>query len=328
HYTAEYLKCYWVLLPALLLLPLLALWPRRRSPSAAGAWNGRRPAVVAGMFVLSYLLFVVWVGGDFMFARFLLPVAPLSLLAFDLLAARLPALSATLLAVAAGAATFWRHEPDYLANYQNPHGFSDNRAISLALAPGYTVPWTEACRASGHYLGQLCAGLPVHVGIAGSHANLAWRGLFPVAIECASGLTDAFIAHLPVAGRSTVGHERNYTLYPGYLQRRGVQIMFELSWHTGGPVDPLRTVVFPSQPVPTEARLVTYDRALMRELKRRDPGVMYYDFEQILDRYLVELPHKDKAEVSNDFAAFKDYYFDHNDDPQRRAVFEQFLQGR
>ncbi len=321
-YLLDYVTIYWPLLPAALLLVLALL--RRPSPVAKLApWSGRRAALVLLAHVVPYVLFVVWVGGDFMFARFLLPVTPLVLLGCDLAAARLrPPVVLAMAAVLVGGLLL-RPQPAWLGEYdhtRNPRGYSDNRLITMKeIAPG--VPIAEAARFAGHYLRGLFEGLDVRVGIAGSHANLAWRSRVPVAVECASGLTDAHIAHLPVPDRGQPGHERNYTLYPGYLQRRGVHFMFELSFHTGSSADPYRDIFFPAIP----ARIVVYDRTLLAELKRRDPNVRFADFEAVLDQYLAEMPGKDKAVVARDLVGFRDYYFDHNDDPERLRAFEEFL---
>jgi hypothetical protein len=153
----------------------------------------------------------------------------------------------------------------------------------------------------------------------------------PTAIEVAAGLTDAYIAHLPLPPRGKVGHERPWPLYPDYLQKRRVHFMLDLSYGTGGLVDAARPIIFPSQPVPLPARICVYDRELMRELRRREPDpkkLRFVDFEQALDDYIRLLPQKNKADVAKDFEGFKQFYFDHNDDPARRQVIEDYLKAR
>ena len=69
----------------------------------------------------------------------------------------------------------------------------------------------------------------------------------------------------------------------------------------------------------------------MRELRRREPDpkkLRFVDFEQALDDYIRLLPQKDKADVAKDFEGFKQFYFDHNDDPARRQVIEDYLKAR
>lgn len=329
-YVATFVQCYAAaLVPAALLLLLLPL--RRDRFAAVDPWSGARPGAVLLLFVLPYLAFVVWVGGDFMFARFLLPVTPLALLAADVWLQRSPR-TGVAVALAMVAAVLLRREPDWLDDWRNPHGISDNRAISVApLFEGVPLSRAEAFRIGGQYLQGLFAGLDVRLAIAGSHANVAYRSRVPVAIETAGGLTDEWIAHLPLPpGHGGMrGHLRNHTLYPGYLERRGVHFTLELSYRRGNSADPHRNISFPAPPAGLPARIVTYDRALMRTLRERDPRIAFTDFEQVLDRYIEALPQQATAEgreqVARDFAGFREFYFDHNDDPARRAAFEQFL---
>jgi hypothetical protein len=72
-------------------------------------------------------------------------------------------------------------------------------------------------------------------------------------------------------------------------------------------------------------RLVTWDRELMAELRRRLPGLQAVDFEQFLDGYLKDVANKPKAQVAADYAKFTGFYFAHNDDPARKAAFEAAL---
>jgi hypothetical protein len=214
-----------------------------------------------------------------------------------------------------------RAEPAGLDDFKNP--VSDNRRISMKELAG--MPLVDLGRVYGEHLQQIFAGLDVRLGIAGAHANLAYRSRAPVAIECSTGLTDAYIAHLPISERGRVGHEKGYWMYPGYLERRGVHFMFELYYGKG---DAWRDITFTmaNAPVGLPARLVTWDSALMQELRRRDPGIIVQDFPQMLDEYIAAMPTKSKAQVAADFEKWKGFYFDHENDLPRREAFEKFLQ--
>ena len=318
-YVAGFGLCYYALLPALVLPWLALLW---KDPLAgASAYLSRRPWLAILTFTLPYLGFVVWVGGDFMFARFLLPIVPILLLGWDFACLRWrwlwlqPAIMVVLVA-----GLVLRAEPAGLDDHHN--AVSDNRRISMHEIAG--VPLVDIARAHGEHLQQLFAGLDVRLGIAGGHANFAYRSRAPVAIECSTGLTDAHIAHLSIPERGKVGHEKGYERYPEYLVQRGVHFMFELYYGKG---DAWRDITFttPNAPVGLPARLVTWDRALMKELRRRDPGIVVQDFEQVLDEYIEAMPTKSKAQVQADFDKWKSFYFDHEDDAPRRQKFEQFL---
>ena len=114
-------------------------------------------------------------------------------------------------------------------------------------------------------------------------------------------------------------------MYPGYLERRGVHFMFEQYY---GRDDAWRDISFtmPNAPVGLPARLVTWDSALMQELRRRDPGIVVQDFPKVLDEYIAAMPTKTKERVKADFEKWKPFYFDHEDDRPRREAFVKFLQ--
>jgi len=135
-----------------------------------------------------------------------------------------------------------------------------------------------------------------------------------------------------VEGRGKVGHEKNYSHYPGYLQRRGVQFMFETSWRTNSIADAARYIVFPSKPVPAPAMMVVYDTALLAELKRRDPAVQFVDLPAALDQYIAAMPQKPRAEVKKDLAALDEFYFwpgtDKAQDGARRAQLAAYAEGK
>lgn len=315
-YVRGFLLCYWPLLLAF--APLTWFAVRRPAVGGENVFAGRRPWLAIGAFVFSYLAFVVWVGGDFMFGRFLLPILPALLLALDLACVRWCAawLQAVLAAVVVLGCVL-RVEPPGLDNPQN--AVSDNRRITFNPIAG--IPLADLGRDYGYYLRRLFDGLPVRIAIAGGHANLAYRARVPVAVECAGGLTDAHIARLPGAPAGKRGHDKPRD--PAYLEQRGVHVMFD---HAFRAEDSWRHLHFPIPPLGFDTVLVTWDRELMRELRRREPNLRVQDFEQFLDGYIAALPTKSKEEVRADYAKFLPFYFARNDDPQRRAAFEKFLQ--
>lgn len=324
-YVVEYAKCYWMpLVPAAL---ALLLGPLRRSSlmAAVDPWAGRRAPIALLVFTVPYVAYVVWVGGDFMFGRFLLPVTPFALLALEFL---VPPKARFRIAVAAVATLgmLFRRDPPYLLDYTG--NVSDNRAISVReLKPG--LPLTEYARVAGHEMRRLFEGLDVRIGIAGAHANFAFRSKAPVAVECAAGLTDAHIAKLPVPVRGKPGHERPWTMYPDYLIERKLHFMLEGSYATGGICDQWRALAFPvpglEDALAMPVRIVTWDSKLMAELRRRQPRLMGSDFEGALDEYIKAMPTKTKEQVAKDFVDLRRFYFDHCDDAARRGAFEAFL---
>ncbi|MCB9876411.1 MAG: hypothetical protein H6835_02325 [Planctomycetes bacterium] len=319
-YVRDFFVCYW---PLLSTLPVLGWFALKKGDLLApiSPFLGRRPWWAIAAFVLPYVAFVIWVGGDFMFSRFLLPVLPMLLLGWDLALQRWRPLwlqPVVMLALVVGLQL--RLEPAGLDDPTN--AVSDNRRISMhEFAPGVTM--ADAFRIVAHdYLRPLFAGLDVRIAIAGGHANVAYWTDVPVAIEVAAGLTDAHIARLPYVARGKAGHGKPSD--PEYLESRGVQLHFEDSYRKEQPDrEPWRNIRF--VPVDLHLRLVTWDRELMAELRRRDKDIDVQDFEQVLDDYLAAAAAKSKQQLADDFARFRRFYFDHNDDPARRARFEALL---
>ena len=110
---------------------------------------------------------------------------------------------------------------------------------------------------------------------------------------------------------SVVSRLRQDGLYPVVALELEFYLLDASSAETGEPTPP----VLPE----TED-----DRALMAELKRRDPALQFVDFEAYLDEYLAALAEKSKEQVAADLASFRGYYFDHNDDPGRLSRLEAY----
>ncbi len=206
-YLRLYFQTYWPLLAGLL-APLLLLRPGR---------EGRGLVLSAGA-CLAYLLFVAHVGGDFMFARFALPVTPLLLLQVETLSAHLtlPALRwGVVLVLLAGLAL--ARPPASMFHLSNPTGIVEERAF-------YPRQRVEEARRAGGELERAFAGVPVRVAIYGSQAMLAYYARFPYVLEAHTGLTDREIARQPLSARGRVGHEKTVGL--AYLRTRDIDFVF------------------------------------------------------------------------------------------------------
>ena len=83
-------------------------------------------------------------------------------------------------------------------------------ALSLLLVPIALV--RLAWRALGPHRLNLVTDAVAVLGMPGSRAR--------VAVECAAGLTDAFIARIPVPPGGKRGHDRPWPMYPDYLLQR------------------------------------------------------------------------------------------------------------
>jgi hypothetical protein len=206
-YLRLYFQTYWPLLAGLL-APLLLL----------RAGRGARAVVLPSLACLAYLLFVAHVGGDFMFARFALPVTPLLLLQAEELLARLSTPQVRWgAAVVLLAGLALARPPALLFQLSNPTGIVEERAF-------YPAARVEEARRAGGELRRAFAGVPVRVAIYGSQAMLAYYARFPYVLEAHAGLTDRELARQPLSARGRIGHEKTASL--AYLQTRDIDFVF------------------------------------------------------------------------------------------------------
>ena len=203
-YTSLFFRKYWVLAASLPLAALARLMPE--APPSSGGAASRSTAdaamVLAAALALAQILFVTRVGGDFMFARLLLPAAPFLSILLEYGVARLARRRLWLEATGGAAALA------ALALARDP--FPPGQMVGGIVHEWafYTRSSLEQRRRQGESLGHYFSGLPVRIAIVGSQASLAWYADPAVAIEAHTGLTDRTVAHLALAKRGRVGHEK------------------------------------------------------------------------------------------------------------------------
>ena len=334
YYLGLFFACYWLLALA---LPL-AWWQVVQKSNSSHTIMSRRAAFLLAAVPSAYLLWVARVGGDFMFARFCLPVVPLLLLSLQRWAMSVS--PAALDAELSGARAGHAHAAGIESRRRFGPGVVAGLIVGLAAIPGEVFRGRGIAEERDHYppeamapvdadaerCRELFAGLDVRVCIFGGDLRLAVRADFDVIIEGETGLTDAWIAKQELPERRRPGHEKNVFLDPvrgwRYLQSRGVHFLIRT----------LNAGLLPEWTrldlgIDRTCALVTWDRELMAALKGRS-GVHFVDFEEWLDAYIAELPKKDPATVERDFAIFRGFYFDHNEDPQRERALKSYLSAR
>jgi hypothetical protein len=165
-------------------------------------------------------------------------------------------------------------------------------------------------------LGRYFEGLPVRVAFYGDEARIAYRARFPVAIECHSGLTDAFIARQPVGPRGRPGHEKLAPL-EYLIDERKVHFTF-----SSVPQQGLRELI-PKVLVRFDdgifGQVLHWDPDLMAALRER--GARFPDFPGYLDRVVAELERLPDDQVARIFERVERFYFRHVEDPAREAAF-------
>jgi hypothetical protein len=340
----------------LVLAILLLVWPWR-GPSNI---PGRRFAVYAIPSVLLYEFYVIRVGGDFMEGRFYVTLIPLILLAgeqlvheFSLSRANRKAVRAQLraerLAKRAGTPA-----PEPLVNRRNPLaigailliGFMAASAFGVRLIPGRKSYWhltdetayypiirwspmviDHANYRVGVILGKIEAGLDAQqipeehrpilasgaIGLIGYYSRMTLIDRL--------GLTDAHVAHQEVKNRGRPGHEKWAT--SKYLKKRGVHFR-----RGGGYAKWFKAYGTMRWSTGTGGRhwwVLVYDRVMMNAIREAYPDVYFHDFEIYLDKYIARLPQTDPKKARREFNFFRSYYFDHNDDPERRGAFQTYF---
>ena len=319
-YVGLYYERYGVLLLApLALLAALGLGRsrQRRAPAESGA-SSIEAAAAALAVATAYTLYVARVGGDFMYARLLIPTAPLLLLALELGWDRLfggrRALATAFGAVALVALALTPHP---LPDTEWRHGVANERRY-------YTPTYVAELDHSAEVLGRALGGLPVRVAFYGDEARLVYRARIPLAIESHAGLTDREVAHQPLAARGRVGHEKHASASYLIEERRAhftFSVMAQRLLHLDREIPEIR-VPFDRE---VWGQVLHWDPALMAALRAR--GVAVPDFEAMLDRYIARLPRTPDDEVARAYQRLRRFYFTHVADPAREDAFRRRLAG-
>ncbi len=302
-YTRLYFARYWPLLAALVV---------------AAFARPRRAAALELALAAVYAAYVARVGGDFMFARLLLPTTPFLLLLIQRgLVALVGARPLVHAGVAAALLAAMVLTPSPVRGKNRPGGIADEHATYTRHLAG----WAERADRNGARLAAMFDGLPVRVGFFGAQARLVYRSRVATAIECETGLTDATIARQPLERRGRIGHEKHAQL--PYLLERRVHLVLARGW--ANKVLKLDQSL-PDVPVSLgdiQGRLLTWDPAIVTALRAR--GAVIPDVPAQIDRYVARMHRLTPEAVLRDWERYRRLYFDHVDDPQREAPFRARL---
>lgn len=289
-YAALYLVVNWALLLALLAALLAWLGGRRAPPgtrSEGGFWLG------AGLL---YAAHVVYVGGDFMFARRLLPAVPCVLLALEQLLLRLEPARLRIWLAAGGLAGAALPLPlfEHWARIQN---IGQERSF---YPPEVIATRREQAETVAHAL----AGTPARVAFEGGMCVFGFYSRLPYLVEI-TGLTQYSLARRPLAQRGFIGHEK--VADDAWLTENGIHMVVRQDLPPVRPGDaPPRSdeIRFGDR---ARARIVLYDDAVMDPL-RRLPDVHFTPIERVLRlaaRRMQDAPPGEAAEI---YAEMRRYY--------------------
>ncbi|MCA9726168.1 MAG: hypothetical protein KC729_00690 [Candidatus Eisenbacteria bacterium] len=311
-------------LGAWLLLPSALRQPRDQDS---------RTLVAAACFSVAYLLvFVARVGGDFMYARFVVPVVPLLYLSAEIglrrwvlrpVVRRIAFAAIPILVLLEGPVL---RDPLFIDSTQAEehrrlHGIEDERWYwHHEIANGENR--IDRYRKAGLGLRPMLEGLDVTVAIAGQ-ASLAYYGRFDRVVEEA-GLTEPSIAHRTVHERTRPGHEKEATLD----QLRDLEVDLRLL-HGELRDEPYRMIWFDLGGYRVSGELLTYDPGFLARLfERNGERIQAMSFPDYFDYWAQEIaPVLPRAELQKSAERMDAYYFRRNDDPSRQATLRALLPG-
>jgi hypothetical protein len=350
-YIWLYFRVHFTSAIALILAAYLLL--RKNPDTEQGKDESHRgsPSITALTAIVVYLiLFVARVGGDFMFARFIIPVVPLVYFIIEQALEWLPVKApnyrigiAVLLVASVFAENEYRdtvlfhHNKEKwdtgnweLAGDGSTRGIADerwtyyfDRFFSVNGVPRASM---DVYIEVGKYLEPFFEDLPVTVAVPGGANMRAYYANFTTCIN-EFGLTDSAIAHSSILNRTRIGHEKKAT--EAYLIKRHVDFELEEVVATLPSPLPQSVIAFyiPTMGFWQLARVVNYDEGKIKELSKRfkaaDKESVIPDYQMLISYYIQRvMPARTLAQVEQDYAGYRQLYFDQHPNPPIQNMFE------
>jgi len=255
-----------------------------------------------------WFLYVLQVGGDFMFARFILPVTPLMFLFLErsFLKLKLQKVHYYMLAALSVLMIYFRFDVFSGLPYPLIGAVTEESRV-------YTPERRKTYREFSLYFKDSLRGLDPVVAFKGGNAAMIYYLDLSTAIEATTGLTDSYIASQKLKQRGRIGHEKNAPL--DYLIRRKVSFIL-------GTMPPERNYGYNTLRIkgyPGDIEILTWQPGIMESLKR-SPEFSFADFPSYLDSLDLQ-----KGISKEDLARYKKYYFNYTEDTMRLKKLEKSL---
>jgi hypothetical protein len=290
YYIYLFFEKNWFLLPLVLTVIALAI---------AGRGRPRPPFTrTHGVLLAAFLVFTAYVahsGGDFMFARRLIPALPLLFIVVEDLITALggwPVRAAVAALVAVGVALPY---PIYATPTERLRGVANEPAY-------YTAPLVELRRAQARVAARVLGGAPVRAMYEGGMCMFGYYSGLPYLAEM-TGLTQYSLAKAPLEARGHVGHEK--VASPQWMTDHDIHFIFAQQ-----PPDPqagarVDEIVFGGI---LKARIWTYVDAIMDPL-RGHPDVRFVPIEGTLREAQRHIETASPEEAQRIYAVLQRYYF-------------------
>lgn len=258
-----------------------------------------------------YILFLFKIGGDFMFARLLIPITPLILFYGEIVLYQVSSMFRNIVSIFLFLGFVFFYNPyqntqipviDEISNESDIYKLKSVYELKLELLSVTKIFQEEE----------------IVFAFGGSQAMIVYYLNPKIAIESTTGLTDKWIAHQTLMERGKVGHEKKAP--QSYLWKRNVHInLFPDS----------ETLItnynaFSIKSLPGVFRILNYDSASFENLEKSGK-FNFINFEKFLDHYISTMNGKSKKKVRMDYEEFKKYYFLKNEDFTREAKFKKYL---
>ena len=264
---------------------------------------------------LLYIIYLYKIGGDFMFARLLIPLSPILFLYLEILLFqfRINWLRVIFILFFLFGLIFYKNPFEgtkipiinHISNENDIYKIKKIYELKLNLIPVSRIFKEEE----------------ISIAFGGSQAMFAFYLEAPLAIETTTGLTDEYIAHLDIFERGKIGHEKKAPLE--YLYKRN--ILIHLFPDNEIPIRDYN--LFKIKPLEAEFRILQYDAATFENLKKTH-NFEFVNFEKYLDKYIQNINEIPTSKLNSDYKEFKTYYFNMNQDFQREKIFIHELKKR
>jgi hypothetical protein len=299
-YLWLYLKTYYVLflIPVFTVLILPGI---TKGYSESGRIPEEyKPVLLSLLFFVPYTLYVVRLGGDFMFGRFFVPVTPFCFFFLESSLRILIRNSKQQLALICIIALSVFFSWDQYKTVKIIDGIADEYKW-------YPPSRVAEQKKTGKKIRKYLQDRRIKVLFKGRQAMLVYYADVPNAVD-RNGLTDEYTAHLPLEKRGRPAHEKHPP--QKYLLDRKVNFFFNQA------EDKLKEITFNG----VEATIIVYENDVMEKMKKYEE-VIFIDFPAFLDDYIKKIEQLGEEQVKEDYSDFKEYYFDHNDDMERESYF-------
>jgi len=320
-YTWLYFKTYYVFL-SIGILALLYIWKTKKeltSTLVKKVWDSLhndshilQRILLCCLFIGIYSFFIIRVGGDFMFARFFIPITPILFILIETLLNRVSSRFVFLLvSIVIIATTYLRF--DQFQQTPNVGYIADE-------AQFYPISSHEKTKEKGLILHKYFSVQPVRVAFWAGQLRLMYYADPPYALEASAGLTDPELAHQTLSERGRPGHEKKATFE--YFYKKKIQFFFGASDPPPQGQFVLNAILFDN----VVAKIISYDNKIMTSLATY-PEIHFVHFPEYLDQYMAHIGELPPDRIPIDYSFFKLYYFNNNQDTLRQIAFENYFKS-